>query len=217
MWQNGGDLRSHELQQLRQQRKFLSLATCDRWIRQFNGEGHTRCKHPKGNRISQREVHGQDLFNLSLYKMVRSKANLNKVRAYVHNQNPANPPYSQSQISRAERRLGLFCKAASTTSDCAYFVANLFKRQQYWHAQFPDGLQGENTRDIIDLDKSNYKLETQNRKFGKVTREKWCDGRGKYKKGEGSVSLLMAISGNEQAGQSFSFRRCFVEGGTDLY
>ena len=108
-------------------------------------------------------------------------------------------------------------KAASTTSDCAYFEANLFKRQQYWHAQFPDGLQGESTRDIIDLDESNYKLETQNRKFGKVTREKRCDARGKYKKGEGSVSLLMAISGDEQAGQSFSFHRCFTEGGTDLY
>ena len=217
MWQNGGDLMSPELQVLRQQRKFPSFATCDRWIRQFNEEGHTRCKRPTGNRISQREVHGQDLFNLSLYRMVRPKAYLDEVRAYVHNQNPANPPYSQSQIYRAERRLRLVRKAASTTSDCAYFEANLFKRQQYWHAQFPDGLQGESTRDIIDLDESNYKLETQNRKFGKVTREKRCDARGKYKKGEGSVSLLMAISGDEQAGQSFSFHRCFTEGGTDLY
>ena len=33
-------------------------------------------------------------------------------------------------------------------------------------------------------------METQNRKYGKVTREKRCDARGKYKKGEGSVSLL---------------------------
>jgi hypothetical protein len=217
MWQNGGDLMSPELQVLRQQRKFPSFATCNRWIRQFNEEGHTRCKRPTGNRISQREVHGQDLFNLSLYRMVRPKAYLDEVRAYVHNQNPVNPPYSQSQIYRAERRLGLVRKAASTTSDCAYFEANLFKRQQYWHAQFPDGLQGESTRDIIDLDESNYKLETQNRKFGKVMREKRCDARGKYKNGEGSVSLLLAISGDEQAGQSFSFHRCFTEGGTDLY
>ena len=47
--------------------------------------------------------------------------------------------------------------------------------------------------------------------------EKRCDGRGKYKKGEGSVSLLMAISGDERDGQAFSFHRCFVEGGTDLF
>ncbi len=105
---------SPELQVLWQQRKFPCFATCDRWIRQFNEEGHTRCKRPTGNRISQREVHGQDLFNLSLYRMVRPKAYLDEVRAYVHNQNPVNPPYSQSQIYRAERRLGLVRKAAST-------------------------------------------------------------------------------------------------------
>ena len=44
-----------------------------------------------------------------------------------------------------------------------------------------------------------------------------CDDRGKYKKGEGSISLLMSISGNERAGQTFSFHRCYTEGGTDLW
>jgi hypothetical protein len=149
--------------------------------------------------------------------MIRPKAYIDEVRAYVHNRNPANPPYSQSQIVRAEHRLGLKRKAASTTSDCAYFQINMFKRERYWHNHYPDGISGESTRDIIDLDESNYKLESQNRKFGKVTREKRCDARGKYKKGEGSVSLLMAISGDERAGQAFSFHRCFMEGGTDLW
>ncbi len=63
----------------------------------------------------------------------------------------------------------------------------------YWNAAFPDDVSGESTRDVIDIDESNYKLESQNRKFGKVTGEKCCDARGKYKKGAGSVSLLMAI------------------------
>ena len=48
--------------------------------------------------------------------------------------------------------------------------------------------------DVIDIDKSNFKLESHNQIFGKVTRERRCDARGKYKKGAGSVSLLMAIS-----------------------
>jgi hypothetical protein len=128
-----------------------------------------------------------------------------------------NPPYFQSQVVRSEQRLGLICKAASTTSDCAYFQLNLFKRQQYWHAQYPDGTLGKSTSNVIDLNKSNDKLETQNRKFGKVTREKRCNARGKYKKGEGSVSLLMAVSANEQVSQSFSFHRCYTEEGTDLW
>ena len=205
------------LEQLRQQRKFPHINTCNTWIRQYIGEGHTRCMRPTGNHISQREIHGQDLVNLAIYRMVRPKAYIDEARAYIHNQNPVNHPYSQSQVVRAEQRLGLIRKAVSTTSNCAYFQLNLFKRQQYWHAEYPDGTFGESTRDVIDLDESNYKLEMQNRKFGKVTREKRCNARGKYKKGEGSVSLLMAISGDKQAGQSLSFHRCYTEGGTDLW
>jgi hypothetical protein len=104
-----------------------------------------------------------------------------------------------------------------TTSECAYFELNLYKRERYWHAEYPEGVSGESTRDVIDLDESNYKLETQNHKFGMVIREKRCDARGKYKKGEGSVSLLMVISGDKREGESFSFHRCFIEGGTDLF
>jgi hypothetical protein len=144
---------------------------------------------------------------------------IDEVCAYVHNRNPANPPYSRSQIGRAELRLGLHRKAASTTSDCAYLQVNMHKQHMYWNAAFPDGVSGESTRDVIDIDESNYKLESQNRKFGKVTRERRCDARGKYKKGSGSVSLLMAISGDERVGdgEAFSFHRCFTEGGTNLW
>ena len=107
-------------------------------------------------------------------------------------------------------------KEASTTSDCAYLQVNLHKQFMYWNAAFPDGVSGESTRDVIDIDESNYKLESQNRKFGKMTRERRCDVRGKYKKGASSLSLLMAISGDERVGEAFSFHRCFTEGGTNL-
>jgi hypothetical protein len=98
--------------------------------------------------------------------MVHPKAYIDEVRAYVHNQNPANPPYSQSRVIRAEQRLGLIHKAMSATSDCAYFQLNLFKRQQYWHAEYPDGTLGKSTRDVIDLDESNHNLKMQHRRFG---------------------------------------------------
>lgn len=217
LWMNGDELNAAWIEQLRHQRKFPCLRTCERWIRQYQGEGHTRRMRPTGNHFSEREVHGQDLVNLAVYRTVRPKAYIDEVRAYVHNRNPVNPPYSRSQIGRAELRLGLHRKAASTTSDCAYLQVNLHKQHMYWNAAFPDGVSGESTRDIIDIDESNYKLESQNRKFGKVTRAKRCDARGKYKKGAGSVSLLMAISGDERVGEAFSFHRCFTEGGTNLW
>ena len=114
-------------------------------------------------------------------------------------------------------RLGLFRKKASTTSDCAYLPINLHKQGQYWKAAFPDGVMGESTRDVIDIDESNFNLETQNQKFGKVTRERCCDARGKYQKGAGTVSLLMVILGDERVGEAFSFHRCYTEGGTNLW
>ena len=47
-----------------------------------------------GNRHSTREVNGVDLVNLALFWLVRPKAYIDEVCAYVHNQNPMNLPYS---------------------------------------------------------------------------------------------------------------------------
>jgi hypothetical protein len=125
------------------------------------------------------------------------KAYLDEVRAYVHNRNPATPPYSRSQIVRAEHRLGLTRKAASSTSDRAHLPLNMHIRYLYQNAAFPDGVLGESTRDIIDLDESKIKIEDKNRRFGKVVREKRCDATGKYINGSDGIDLLMAISGDE--------------------
>ena len=179
LWQNGYDIRRAPwIEELRDHKLFPCWRTCRRWIRQFNNEGNTLCKRATGNRISEREVDGQDLVNLAVYQMVCPKAYIDKVRAYVHNMNPNNPTYSRLQIVRAEKRLGLHLKAA--LSNCAYFAISLFKHEQYWHTEYSLGVLGESTRNVIDLDEGNYKLETQNSKFGKVLREKRCDARGKY-------------------------------------
>jgi hypothetical protein len=202
--------------QLRHQRKFPSLPTCERWIHQYQAEGNVLPMQASGNSFSTREVHGQDLVNLVVYRMVRSKGYIDEVRTYVHNRNPANPPYSQSQIYRAELRLGLFRKAASTTSNLAYSPVSLFKRHEYWSQAFPNGVAGESTHDLIDVDESGYRLNSQNCSFRKVTREKRCDACGKYKNGNGGKNLFMAISGDERDGPSFLFHECYTRGGTDL-
>jgi hypothetical protein len=102
---------------------------------------------------------------------VRPKAYLDEVCAYVHNRNPATPPYSWLQFVRAEHRLGLTRKAASSTSDRAHLPLNMHIRYLYRNAAFPYGVLGESTRDIIDLDESKFKFEDQNHEFGKVVRE----------------------------------------------
>ena len=68
-------------------------------------------------------------------------------------------------------------------------------------------------RDLIGIDEHGYMLNSQNLSFGKVTKEKRCHARGKYKHDNGGVNLLMEISGVERVGHSFSFHRCYTEGG----
>jgi hypothetical protein len=83
--------------------------------------------------------------------------------------NPANIPYSNSQIVRAEKRLGLWQKVGSTTSDQAYLPINFLKRRMHWHEPFPHGILGEKTDKIIDINKAMFKLESQDCKRGKAT------------------------------------------------
>ena len=118
---------------------------------------------------------GQDLINLTIFRLIRPKAYIDEVRAYVHNRNPANPPYSRSQIHRAETRLGIWLKVGSTTSDMAYTPINLEKRRQYWRRMV--GVKAEN---VIDIDEAMFKLQAQNRSRGKVTCQRRCDARGRY-------------------------------------
>ncbi|KAL7526315.1 hypothetical protein ACHAXR_001422 [Thalassiosira sp. AJA248-18] len=209
-------LRTPQLDALRANRKFPHLDTCKRWIRIHNTEGHVRPKRHTGNNHSEREVQGVDLDNLALFRMVRPKAYLDEVRAYVHNRNPVNRPYSRSQICRAENKLGLWLKVASTTSGEAYRPANINKRDRYWGEAYPGGVNDQNTESMIDIDEAGFKLESKDRKRGKVTKQRRADARGKYKKGARGVSLLMGISGDQQ--DPFEFHQLFSEGGgTDLW
>ncbi len=56
-----------------------------------------------------------------------------------------------------------------------------------------------------------------NRKLGKVIQERRCNTRGKYKKGEESISWLMTILGDKREDKAFLSHRCFTEGTTNLF
>jgi hypothetical protein len=51
----------------------------------------------------------------------------------------------------------------------------MHRRHLYRNAAYPDGVFGKSTQNIIDLDESKFKIESQNHKFGKVMRKKRCD------------------------------------------
>ena len=189
LFQNGGldALTTARLAQLRHQKKFPSMSTCRRWVRKWQQVGHVLPKRPTGNDYATREIEGNDLINLALFRLIHPKAYIDEVRAFLHNRAPGNPPYSKSQIHRAEEKLGLSRKVASTTSDLAYLPITIFKRRNYWTWSYPHGIAGEDIEDMIDLDEMNVKLEYQNCNRGKVIREKRCDAKGKYKKEPGRL------------------------------
>ena len=63
---------------------------------QHQSEGHSQVKRPVGNHRAEPEIKGRDLFNLVLFRVIRPKAYIDKVRMFVHNRNPVDNPYSPS-------------------------------------------------------------------------------------------------------------------------
>ena len=142
---NGDDLNSPRVVRLQVRREFPSMRTVRRWLNKFNTKGTIHPMRATGNSHANWEVNGVDLVNLALFRLVCPKAYINEVRAYVHNRNRQNPPYSHSQIARAEDRLGMLRKKGSTTSNKAHSDANLHRRFLYRNANaaFPDGVLGK--------------------------------------------------------------------------
>ena len=69
--------------QLRQQKKFPSLQTCRRWLRQHVMLGHVLPNRASGNKVATREITGEALVQLALYRVIRPHARLYEVRAYI--------------------------------------------------------------------------------------------------------------------------------------
>jgi hypothetical protein len=131
------------------------------WVRIHQAHGHVCPKKATGNIFSQRQIDGVGLFNLTLFRLIQPKVYLSEVKAYIHSINGAIQPYSNSQITWAEQRLGLWLKVGSTTSDQAHLPINLLKLHMYWQEVFPYRIYGEETDYIIDIDKAMFKFESQ--------------------------------------------------------
>jgi hypothetical protein len=157
---NDYDLReAPELVALRAVRKFPSYSTCVRWIQIFNQTGDICPLHRTGNHHAEMEVEGRDLEQLALYRSVISKATLSECRAYLYNIDPTKDPYSNLQVHRAEKLLGLKRKAASTTADLAFLPQNMNLQEYYWTELPPLGMRGVPIADIINIDEAGFFLE----------------------------------------------------------
>ena len=129
-YQLGLPLVSPDLDELRQEYQFPCLRSCRRYIRKFVQAGHARPKHETGNRMAKRQVLGQHLVRLALYRVVHPEGTITEARAFLSNMDPTIAPFNPKEICRAEHLLGLRKKAASTTFVRAYWAINLHKKEK---------------------------------------------------------------------------------------
>jgi hypothetical protein len=199
---------------LREEKKYPCISTCKSWVKQYNEIGHIRPKRPTGNHYAMREVKGELLVQLALFRSIHPKATIDECRAYLHNRDPNVEPFSPSQIHRAEELLDLHRKAASTTAEQAYLPVNLTKRRWYWEMEYPHGMVGVQTRDILDIDEAGFMVESSNRKFGKVRREFRCDESGPFNRNT-KLNLLLCVGADDD--DCVTFHDTWVGEGTTLW
>ncbi len=122
-----------------------------------NNKYHSRAYRHTGNVRSVREIQGNNLILLSLYRVALPKATHAEVNAFLYEMNSHDPHYqiySPSQICRAEQRIHLTKKRTSTTAYQALEPRNVQWRENYWNMNYPFGIADIDPRKVIDLDEA---------------------------------------------------------------
>ena len=131
--EDGHEMVSDMVAILRDNSLYPCQSTCSRWNRIAELYGHVRPCKKTGNKQPER-LRGPDLVYLAMYRVAYPKATIAEVLAFLYRCNLGNVGwsfYSKSQISLAEKAIGLSRKKASTTAYQAYLPVNLRKRKQH--------------------------------------------------------------------------------------
>jgi hypothetical protein len=113
--------------------------------------------------------------------------------------------YNESQITKAEQRIGISRKKSSTTANQALEPRYIYQRQCFWHLPYPFGIADIDVEDMIDLDEAKILTETANRRYCKGHVERRCRKTGLYGHGRGYI-LLLAIRPNGERWYRFEER-----------
>jgi hypothetical protein len=210
------NLENHPLvERLRQERLYPSQQTSDRHAARQVQEGHRRPYRRTGNNFAE-VLRGRSLYYVALFRLLYPKINQNEMNVFLYY--CTGRFYESSQISRAEDRLGLTRKVASTTAYQAYFPRNLQLRHNYWTMPYPLGMVGIRRRDIIDIDEFGAFVEQSNRSRGKAVIGKRAREEGPYSHSQ-RLNVAMAITGDAATPHQHARRwvDMWTEGGTDVH
>ena len=151
-----------------------SDSTVNRWIR----EGIAR-KAKTGNHAPG-VLCGEHLFWLALCRLIYPKASADEVRAFISRQSSDGVVFSRDQVGRAEKKLGLVTKRASTPALQAFTEENVRRHRWFWTRPWPLGVVGTPRAQLCDVDEFGLWLEKCNRSYGKSLRGLTCSEPGKW-------------------------------------
>lgn len=168
---------------------YPSLGSIRRWRRKHTREGTFYEYRPNGNRRAY-VLRGVDLILLALYLQCYPHATGLEKIAFLFR--ATGTWYNEGQLTKAEQRIGISRKKASTDAQQASQPRYLLQRQCFWHLPYPFGIADISCELMIDLDEAKIIIEHANRKFGKCTMQRRCRKTGLYGHGKGRI-LLLAI------------------------
>jgi len=177
---------------------YPSIRSVYRWENRKATLGHVRPFRRTGNaRASVLRDH--DLLLLALFRITYPKATANEINVFLYKANYGSMQfrfYAASQITEAEKRIGLTRKKGSTTAYQALLPANKQKRWMFWNLPYPFGIADIRRKDMIDLDECGIELSDAERNFGKAYLGKRVNQAGLYSKTD-KLNLLLAICGDD--------------------
>jgi hypothetical protein len=201
---------------LREHYLYLSVPTCRRYIKWFYALGHARPQYATRNHVAERQVLGQHLVWLALYRIMHPEETIAEACAFLSNMDPTIAPFPPSKI------VGLSTFLICEGRRCLPPVRELTGKQTYIEgACFGCGiiLFGRvdiNTSDMIDMDKCSLKIENSNPLFGKSVSWERCHFEGVYNQ-ERKLNLMMAISADHNSDMEWHKLWPQEEGGPNLF
>ena len=174
-----------------------SRRSVHRHTHRCNNLGHLQAFRRSGNRRSA-VFKGLDQVLLILHNKKFPHASAFQKIAFIFNSwgvlQAVPRAYDESQVTRAEQRLGLSRKRCAVSAIKAFSRPVLIRRMLFWTQPCPIGIADVPRSCMIDLDEARIAIDQVNKRFGKAKLAERVRTVG-HCKGEGRL-LLAAISGN---------------------
>ena len=156
---------------------------------------HLRRYRRSGN-LRATVLRGFQTLNLDLFRALWPHGHHTEANVWLFHAGGMQRFYDPSQISRAEDRLGLLIKRASTTARQAMLPINLQLQFNYWYLPYPYGIANIPRSRIIDLDEAALFVESSNRGRGKAHLCRRVRKVGPYGHSE-KLNILCAVCGED--------------------